>query len=555
MLAVLLCCGALGGLVRLASSPTVHSGRASDALPLYLSAAAVEARLDPTLQSSLATVYDQRGMEVGAATFSTLYPATAGWLLRPYADLSWEDFTRAWRWTMLFSLGSFPLAAGWLAGGDRYRRMVWGGAMGCILAYHPVASECVRLGQVNMLLAAFCATAMATTLRGPAWAGGIGLAVGGLLKLVPGALVLPLLATRRVAPVLVTGVLGLLGLGLCATVVPLDRILTGIRETLRFQGSIDPDWLVGKDPAPEWMRWLGFVRHTPLQWITLGIAGVVPALRPSAQTSVGGMALICAWLGADAAGFHVLYIPLAWPALLWVAVGRPVQTGILTGIFFALALLEPEGLGPEARMVLFGLILWLWSLGRLLWDAGQVAPGAFEQDRALKQGSTALGGLIVGLLLARAAPGEGPVAPPLPEGQTTPVGAGFISPADRVPGGKEKKILGGGVDRSADTLAKPGTIRFMHLYLRHAPDLWEQLAVRYPAREALFRARAKAAPRGQLHELSGREVRSWLQEDQRTMEQLVAEGLDPGELGVALTNALSSGLADPRLEDRIPGKP
>jgi hypothetical protein len=71
----------------------------------------------------------------------------------------------------------------------------------------------------------------------------------------------------------------------------------------------------------------------------------------------------------------------------------------------------------------------------------------------------------------------------------------------------------------------------------------------------LFRARAKAAPRGQLHELSGREIRSWLQEDQRTMEQLVAEGLDPGELGAALTNALSSGLADPGLEDHIPGKP
>jgi len=89
-------------------------------------------------------------------------------------------------------------------------------------------------------------------------------------------------------------------------------VIEAIRETLRFQATIDPDWLVGRDPAPEWMRLLGFVRHTPLQWITLAAVAIVPAARPSARTALAGMALLCAWLGADAAGFHVLYAPLAY---------------------------------------------------------------------------------------------------------------------------------------------------------------------------------------------------------------------------------------------------
>ena len=88
--------------------------RASDALPLYLSAAAVSEGLDPTLRESLGQVYDERGMNVGAATFSTLYPATAGWLLQPLSALSWEEFTVCWRWMLVGAQALLLLAACWM---------------------------------------------------------------------------------------------------------------------------------------------------------------------------------------------------------------------------------------------------------------------------------------------------------------------------------------------------------------------------------------------------------------------------------------------------------
>lgn len=532
----------IAGVARIADAQILHPGtsRASDALPLYLSGASVQAGMDPTLKESLAQVYDQRHLQVGAATFSTLYPATAGWLLQPYASLDWDGFSAAWRWTLLLAIASFPFLFWRMGGGS------WSFVIGALIAWHPVTQECVRLGQVNMVLAVGCALAMGTS----EWAGGLGLAIGSLLKLVPGALAIPLLLTRRWRPLLVMGVVGLAGLWATTGTVPLLRILEAIRETLRFQGSIDPDWLVGRTLAPSWMRWLGFVRHTPLQWITLIFVTLIPALRPSKATCTGAMALLCAWLGADAAGFHVLYIPLAYPAFLWVSVGRPLQMGVIGGIWFMLAWVEPSDVGPEPRMVLFGLLLWCWSLGRLLRDASQVKAHQWEEDWEWKQGMVTLLGVMVGSLLAHAWPTEGPVAAPLPEGQQMPEGPGFIHPQDRVPG--QVRALGGGLDRPASTLAKPGTIRALQVYLLKAPVLWRGLAERYPARSSLFLARASEAPSGELRDLSGREVQAWLQAEERAVNALKAEGLDAGELPVYLEAALASGLAASDLEAHLP---
>jgi len=77
-----------------------------------------------------------------------------------------------------------------------------------VLAWHPVTAECVRLGQVNLVLGALCAVAMAGVAiegRAAARAGrrawavdlvvGAALGLGGALKLVPAALLLP--SSRR----------------------------------------------------------------------------------------------------------------------------------------------------------------------------------------------------------------------------------------------------------------------------------------------------------------------------------------------------------------------
>lgn len=525
---------------------TGEPNRAADALPLYLSGAAVAQGLDPTQQTSLSQVYDEREMTVAAATFSTLYPATAGSLMRWVSPLTWGSFARAWRWILLGAIAAYGLAAAIRVDGDRWARLGWGGAVAAALVWHPVSPEALRLGQVNVILGALCALALALTARQKAGAAVL-LAVGALVKLVPGALAIPLLATRRWRPVGVMGVLGVLGIATVLPVVTLPRFVEAVFETLRFQSHIDPDWLVGRSPAPGWMRTLGWIRHDGLQWITLGAAALVPALRPSAGTAAAGMALLCAWLGADAAGFHVLYLPLAWPVWTWAA-GRPAHFAVVVVGSFAATLL-PD-LTPEPRMVVAGFVAWGVALAGLLQEARKVAPAPVEADPEVRQGALALAGVACGALLMGSIPGDGPLAAPLPEGQATPEGAGFIHAGDRVPG--QRRSLGAGIDRPASTLARPGTIRGLQFYLRRAPGLWRELGAAYPAREAFFEARASAAPTGELRDLSGRQVRAWLVEEQAARDKLVSEGLDVGEVGRALEGALASGLADPDLEARIP---
>ncbi len=569
VVAVLAVALAVAGLARVAEAEIVGHAetRASDALPLYLSGGAVAAGLDPTLEQSLARVYDERDLSVGAATFSTLYPATTGVLLRPLAALDWASFTTMWRWILLAAVAGFGVAAAGLATGDRWSRAAWGGAVAAAIAWHPVTAECVRLGQINMVLGALCALAMAAVGGSFSWGGGRAprnapppwrwgpsllagalLGLGGALKLVPAALLLPLLAARRWRPAVGVAAVGLTALALALTVTPLPQLVDAVLGTLRFQASIDPDWLVGKDPAPAWMRAFGWIRHEPLQWVTLGAALLVPAARPSTRTALAGMALLTAWLGADAAGFHVLYAPLAYPVLV-LLVGRPALFGALVAAFYALAQ-WPASIGPEPRMVLFGFVAWGAAALTLARAAAVVRPGALEADPEARQAGLAAAGVATGVLLVGAMPGEGPMAAPLPEGQEIPEGPGFIHPNDRVPG--EVRALGGGLDRPASTLAKPGTIRAVQLYMRGAPVSWRALAERYPARAALLEGRASAVPGGDLRDHSGRAIAAWLTEEASVVTRLQAEGLDLGDLPPQLTAALASGLTDPGLEARIP---
>jgi hypothetical protein len=565
---------ALAGLRRVAEAEVFSREpmRASDALPLYLAAGAVSDGHDPTDRSALEEAYDSRGMVVGAATFSTLYPPTAGSLLRGVAGVRWPAFVLGWRVVLLASVAGVGVAAGRLArrrGAGGAASVAWGGATATALAWHPVVTEGVRLGQVNMLLAALCALAMAVLpdraepegradgAAAPVQPGrdlavdvavGALLALGALLKLVPGGLLLPLAAARRTRPVAVAAGLGLLAVAVAFVHTPPARFVEAVLETLRFQSEIRPDWLVGRNPAPDWMLPLGHARHAGLQWITLLTAVVMPLVWPSSSVVRAAMALVCAWLGADAAGFHVLYIPLAWPVLALVA-GRPVVWGLGVAALWAAAPWDPPGtpavLAPEPRMVLAGYVLWALA-GVQLVASIRATPAAAWVARlpggpSFSGGATALAGVLCGVSLAASQPGNGPWSPPLPRGVQAPRGAGYIHAGERAPG-RGQGGLGAGLDRSASTLARPGTIRGLQMYLRRAPLRWAELAERYPALSEEMHARALRAPRKELRDLSGRQVGTWLLAERDSLARCVRDGLDVTELDAMFQEAWASGL-------------
>jgi hypothetical protein len=568
ILALVAVLAALAGLRRVAEVEVLapEPMRASDALPLYLSAGAVADGHDPTERASLEEAYDSRGMVVGAATFSTLYPPTAGSLLRGVASRPWSSFVLGWRMVLLLAVGGLGVAAGMLArrrGAEPSIAVAWGGATGAGLAWHPVVAEGVRLGQVNMLLAALCALAVAALpeaddrdearsarvlRRAGEGTTGLLLALGALVKLVPGGLLIPLAASRRVRPVVVAACVGILGIVVAFGHTPPARFLTAVLDTLRFQSEIRPDWLVGRNPAPDWMVPFGHARHAGLQWITLLAAALVPAVWSGSAVTRAAMVLICAWLGADAAGFHVLYIPLAWPVLSLVS-GRPAAWALGMAALWLAASREAPGplalLEPEPRMVLAGYVLWGIAASELV-AAARTAPVAAWTARlpvgpAFTRGCAAMAGVLCGVSLAASQPGNGPWAPPLPRGLEAPRGAGYIRAGDRAPGGGQQG-LGAGVYRSASTLARPGTIRALQMYLRRAPLRWAELAERYPARGDEMLGRVSLTPRKELRDLSGRQVGTWLIAERDAIERYKQDGIDVAELEDMFLEAWASEL-------------
>jgi hypothetical protein len=242
----------------------------------------------------------------------------------------------------------------------------------------------------------------------------------------------------------------------------------------------------------------------------------------------------------------VLYLPLAFPAVIWVGARTPAAG--LAGALAAWALAwGPEDLPLEARSVLTGMIWWGLAAGQLYADAAAAPRGRGALARAFAEprfagGFTALAGVLAGGVLVGTQPGDGPRAAPLPEG-AAPEGPGFIQTGDRVPGG-DTRALGEGMDRAASTLARPGTIRALQEHMITAAAAWEALAERYPAREAELRSCARAVPRGVLKEVSGTEVRAWLRSEREALQRFAAEGLEVSALRAPHEDAWTSGLGE-----------
>lgn len=408
--------------------------RSSDALPVYLSAAAIHDGLDPTIQASLKQAYETREMGVRAAIYSNLYPASTGVLFGPLAHGSWTWFVTMWRWLLLAG----AIAAGAFGGLAAVRGPAapLAAALGIwmAMAAFPVTDECIALGQVNVLVAGLMAVAAYALSRSRDGLAGVAAVLGMAVKLVPALCVWPLLAARRWRGVALAVAAGVVVVGLVGAQVPLDRALLGVLGTLEFQSSLTPTWM-GLNPSPPWMLFLGAARHLPLGVFTVLVVGVAAHLAPaSGEARAAGAALAAAWIGADAAAFHVLYAPLYIPAWVYATVwafdeDAPPWAALTLPLAVApAALYQADGLGVaiEARMVIVGLLVWAGVLLRLA-----------HHTPTLPRGAALALGLVAGFGMAKAETyGKGPAGPP-------PSATGEL-PAATVPGVAEGGDAPGG---------------------------------------------------------------------------------------------------------------
>lgn len=475
--------------------------RAADALPIYLAAATVLDGGDPTDKEDLGTAYSRRAMSAFATTFSNLYPASAGALIQPLAVLRWPTFVEVWRGLLLF--GGLLGGAGAGLAAVRGRGAPLAAALGAWMAVSifPVTAECISLGQANLLLAGLFGLAMAALSRGHDGTAATLAAVGAGIKLVPGVVLLSLVAGRRWRGTLAFGLAGLAIAGLTLSAVPLDRVLAGIQGSLQFQSTVSPDWLnQGENPA--WMRTLGALRHTPLaQWTLVATAVLVGwgAHRgvPTQTLLAASVALACAWLGADAAGFHVLYAPLYIPAWAYICLWG-LDARAPRGAWLSLGLIPlpawlytvtPGGVPPEFALVLGGMVIWLACLVRLVAEA----PPMHLAKAWLPAGLLVGWGLASADLYDERPQGPAPEPGQSAEGIGLPTGVGHGGP---IPVGAEaaERLAGPTQGRRSIEGLTPEQSRRLTSHLVQAPAKLRQIE------GAAAQALASGAPKPPVHE-------------------------------------------------------
>ncbi len=420
------------------------SDEAADALPVYLAAVTLADGGDPSSREDLQASYEARALRARAATFSTLYPATLPALLRPATALEWAPFVRLWRGALLLALlgcGALGMLVHPLATWARPVAVPLGLLLVLLI---PASGECVRLGQANMALALLMALAMACAARRWDVVAGGALALGVAVKLVPGLLLLPLLVARRWRAAAAAVLVGLLCLALAAASLPLEKIVLGVVQTARFQAAIHPDWAARHAHPADWLAFLSSLRHGPLLLMSVAVGLPAVALRPERRVVVAVMALFSAWLGCSAAAFHMLYLPLLYPALLHLLAwpferdSEPAWAVPVLGLALMMTAaafgIEPPGVVLEARMSLLGLGLWLLCGLRLF----RAVAGPRAQAHPWVEGAVgwypAAMALLVGVLLAGALPQHHALAPATPPALQEEIQVGFIRPGDPAPG-------------------------------------------------------------------------------------------------------------------------
>ena len=270
------------------------------------------------------------------------------------------------------------------------------------------------LGQANLLIAGLVGLSILGLSRGWAAMAGSAAAVGVALKLVPGLLFWPMLMARRWRSIIVGGVTGLLLLGWTLSSVSLEAAIGGILGTIRFQQGVFPDWM-NRNPAPDWMIFLGALRGLPLGALTLGLIGVgclhaSPEQRRPVLAASGATAV--AWLATHAAAVGVFYGTLLLPALAYAALWplseqapkRAWAGAALVALPWLLSDSIDIGLADEPRMVLLGMAVWAVCVTRLLHAGPRLARSS--------QGAAAVV-IAAGLIMAGVRTVQGPSLPPL----------------------------------------------------------------------------------------------------------------------------------------------
>jgi hypothetical protein len=531
--------------------------RAADALPVYLSGAAVADGEDPTTQRGLKAAYDRREMTVRAATFSNLYPASTGVLLQPIARGTWEEFVVAWRALLL--LGAVIAGA---AGGLAAARGPWApvaGALGAWLAVavFPVTAECVALGQANLLVGGLMGAAMLALSRTRPAVAGVAAILGAGIKLVPGFVVWPLLAARSRRGVLAAGLAGLTVLGATLAFVPMDRVLIGVKSTLQFQSVITPDWM-NHGPVPAWVRFAGDLRHTPLMVWTTVLSGVTalgvgatlrsdadPALRArSGAVLAGGVALAAAWLGADSAAFHVLYAPLYLPAVAWLAAWpldrdapRVAWLGPIVALLPALLYAWAPGpeIGPEARLVLAGLGLWVAVGARLVHLAGGL-PRWGWLAMGLAMGWGAARAQHLSTSPAGPPPHTLPAGDPTGAGLPTGVGHGGVQPGGGTSDGGPQSPAGPGSSAvHLEEVLNPAAASALTGHLVQSPRAWATID------DPLAQQLSVTAPVPPAAMLSYGELVRWLAWEAVAVQELPEAGAQAKRLQRTLSQVEAAG--------------
>ncbi len=555
-LALLACAWAASQSV-LAEGPT----RMSDALPLYLYGAAFDAGLSPVDTASLQQVYEQRGLRVGAALWSTLYPATAGPWLLPLSRLSWEGFSRAWGWILLLSsMGVGLLIPSPTPRSGEDRRLVLGAGLLLAALFLPT-TESARLGQINALLAVLCAGALVLAARRRGVLAGLLLGLGASLKLVPVLLAGPLLLGRRWKVPLGGLLLGLPTLAITLTVLPLDGLVQALRDTAEFQDTVAPAWL-SQDIVPGWMLTLGDLRHRGLMFASLAIASGLALWRPAPGVLVGACMLLLAWLGTDASAFHILYAPLYLPALVWVATwpleARSPRWSWALALPLALAALgmprwELWFMDATVSCVLLGYLAWLGVLARTGWELSVSELDAGPVERLVQRFPLPLAGaagltVALCLLLPKSSTGKPPPDSVVidQDGELVRTGPGFLDPGTQPPGavsapaqvGESPTPTTPGVSSTVrpwpemgpqGSLAK-GSRRTVSRHLGLAAWRWEEVARAQPDHAELALDLADWVPDDDLRSVEVGHLARFLAAEGVLLRRLEDEGVEVGPL-------------------------
>jgi hypothetical protein len=299
--------------------PRIPASAGVDLLPLWLGARALLAGLDPNDVAVQERMFREAGLAMRVGGFWSYYPPTAPVLFLPVAGVGFKALVPVWRW---IAVGLLVLT-GWLGSG-RLRAGAW---VAAALLQLRVAGVVLPSAQPGPLVTAWTAATLAALAARRDRLAGLCLGVGAAVKLVPLALLLPLLATRRWSAIAVATATLLVAMAIVLVMVPDWSARAWATNLLHFvDGPMLDPWL---RQEPAWVLALWRARAWGPGLGTLLVCGLAARRRAAPQSLP---ALAVAWVGVIMAGSHHYHEALVLlPAVAW-ALGRGGWMSVVTAI-------------------------------------------------------------------------------------------------------------------------------------------------------------------------------------------------------------------------------